>query len=165
MCHSTRNIIIIVIKLRSLDLVHAHGQTLISLCSSLHEKRILLKVPENRRAPQRRCVQGSGQAHRSVRRPEETGLKNESQGVPSTAIRDISTLKHPQRPNGAFLLDIPRNNHITEDIQQLMVKAVSWKTPVAVNPLKRYLRQLSQNMVYCPSHRALLWDLKPRSPW
>lgn len=94
-------------------------------------------------------------------------LKNETQGVPSTAIRKISVLKRLRHPNGARLLDALRNDrqlhpvleYMTEDPQKPMTEAASGQTPLAVKLVKVFVWQLLQGIAYRVSHVVL----KPRN--
>ncbi|XP_064467474.1 cyclin-dependent kinase 2-like [Ornithodoros turicata] len=98
-------------------------------------------------------------------------LETESEGVPSTALREIALLKELDHPNVVRLLDVvPCDRklflvfeYMNEDLKKHMDKAVQSKTVLGVKLVKSYLWQLLQGVAYCHSHRILHRDLKPQN--
>ncbi|KAM5308690.1 cyclin-dependent kinase 3 isoform 2-T2 [Glossophaga mutica] len=96
-------------------------------------------------------------------------LDLETEGVPSTAIREISLLKELKHPNIVRLLDVVHNEkklylvfeYLSQDLKKFMDS-----TPVSELPLhlvKSYLFQLLQGVSFCHSHRVIHRDLKPQN--
>lgn len=98
-------------------------------------------------------------------------LETESEGVPSTAIREIALLKELDHPNIVRLLDVvPCDRklylvfeYMTEDLKKHMDRATQNNTILGVKLVKSYLWQLLQGVAYCHSHRILHRDLKPQN--
>ncbi|XP_054565790.1 cyclin-dependent kinase 3 [Eptesicus fuscus] len=96
-------------------------------------------------------------------------LDLETEGVPSTAIREISLLKELKHPNIVRLLDVVHSEKklylVFEFLSQDLKKFMD-ATPVAELPLhlvKSYLFQLLQGVNFCHSHRVIHRDLKPQN--
>lgn len=94
-------------------------------------------------------------------------LEHEDEGVPSTAIREISILKELHHPNIVSLLDVVHYNYKLYLVFEFLDKDLkryidSIKT---VDPLlvKSYMYQLLQGIAFCHSHRILHRDLKPQN--
>ncbi|CAN7982131.1 unnamed protein product [Ixodes pacificus] len=98
-------------------------------------------------------------------------LESESEGVPSTAIREIALLKELQHPNVVRLLDVvPCEKklylvfeYMTDDLKKHMDKAAHGKALLGPKLVKSYLWQLLQGIAYCHAHRILHRDLKPQN--
>ena len=101
-------------------------------------------------------------------------LDSESEGVPSTALREISVLKELDYPNVVQLLDVIISHsklylvfeYLDMDLQKHMKdfrsKNDDW--PGLPEILSRsYLRQLLDGISYCHAHRILHRDLKPQN--
>jgi len=97
-------------------------------------------------------------------------LDSEADGVPSTAIREISLLKELDHINIVKLLDIIHAENklflVFEYLNQDLKKYMDMYTnknglPLAV--VKSYLFQLMQGIAYCHTHRILHRDLKPQN--
>lgn len=97
-------------------------------------------------------------------------LDSEADGVPSTAIREISLLKELDHINIVKLLDIIHAENklflVFEYLNQDLKKYMDMYTnknglPIAV--VKSYLFQLMQGIAYCHTHRILHRDLKPQN--
>jgi len=105
-------------------------------------------------------------------------LETESEGVPSTAIREISLLKELEHPGVVQLLDVVHADtvlylvfeYLDKDLKKLMddhaaasrIEGVGG--PGLPEPLvKSYLRQLLDGIAYCHKHRVLHRDLKPQN--
>ncbi|BFZ06355.1 hypothetical protein BsWGS_09395 [Bradybaena similaris] len=97
-------------------------------------------------------------------------LDAESEGVPSTAIREISLLKELDHANVVRLLDVIHCEmklylvfeYLTKDLKKYMD---SFPSSEVINPalIKSYLYQLLNGISYCHAHRVLHRDLKPQN--
>lgn len=96
-------------------------------------------------------------------------LDTESEGVPSTAIREISLLKELDHPNIVRLLDVvPIDSKLylvfeflTQDLKKYMENAPPSGLPMPL--VKSYLHQLLSGIAFCHCHRVLHRDLKPQN--
>uniref|UniRef100_A0A2K6MME8 Cyclin-dependent kinase 2 n=3 Tax=Cercopithecidae TaxID=9527 RepID=A0A2K6MME8_RHIBE len=112
-------------------------------------------------------------------------LDTETEGVPSTAIREISLLKELNHPNicGLFslshlhflklyfsrLLDVIHTENklylvfefLHQDLKKFMDASALTGIPLPL--IKSYLFQLLQGLAFCHSHRVLHRDLKPQN--
>ncbi|KAI9366792.1 kinase-like domain-containing protein [Zopfochytrium polystomum] len=94
-------------------------------------------------------------------------LETEDEGVPSTAIREISLLKELRHPNIVKLHDIVHQNakiYLVFEFLDLDLKKYM-DTIQALSPslIKSYMRQLVDGIRFCHSHRILHRDLKPQN--
>ncbi|XP_031208439.1 cyclin-dependent kinase 3 [Mastomys coucha] len=95
-------------------------------------------------------------------------LDLETEGVPSTAIREISLLKELKHPNIIKLLDVIHREKnlymvfefLTQDLRKYMDSSPS-ELPLPV--VKSYLSQVLQGVSFCHSHRVIHRDLKPQN--
>ncbi|XP_015591398.1 cyclin-dependent kinase 2 isoform X2 [Cephus cinctus] len=92
----------------------------------------------------------------------------ESEGVPSTAIREISLLKELAHPNIIQLFDVAQcDKHlylVFEFLQQDLKKFLdSCKTGLDSALIKSYLWQLLRGIAFCHLHRVFHRDLKPQN--
>uniref|UniRef100_A0A8C5FX79 cyclin-dependent kinase n=1 Tax=Gadus morhua TaxID=8049 RepID=A0A8C5FX79_GADMO len=95
-------------------------------------------------------------------------LDTETEGVPSTAIREISLLKELSHPNIVKLLDVIHTENklylvfefLHQDLKKFMDSSI---TGVPLPLVKSYLFQLLQGLAFCHSHRVLHRDLKPQN--
>ncbi|XP_055098159.1 cyclin-dependent kinase 3 isoform X4 [Symphalangus syndactylus] len=91
-------------------------------------------------------------------------LDLEMEGVPSTAIREISLLKELKHPNIVQLLDVVHNERklylVFEFLSQDLKKYMD-STPGSELPL--HLIKLLQGVSFCHSHRVIHRDLKPQN--
>jgi cyclin-dependent kinase 2 len=96
-------------------------------------------------------------------------LEAEDEGVPSTAIREISLLKELSHPNVVRLKDVIHWDaklylvfeFLDQDLKKYMdTVGVGGFTPALV---KSYLFQLVRGIAFCHSHRVLHRDLKPQN--
>ncbi|ALC46702.1 maker207 [Drosophila busckii] len=95
-------------------------------------------------------------------------LEGESEGVPSTAMREISLLKNLKHKNVVQLFDviISGNNlymifeYLNMDLKKLMDKKKDVFTPELI---KSYMYQIFDALCFCHTSRILHRDLKPQN--
>ncbi|KFQ11554.1 Cyclin-dependent kinase 3, partial [Haliaeetus albicilla] len=93
----------------------------------------------------------------------------EMEGVPSTAIREISLLKELKHPNIVRLLDVIHSQkklylvfeYLNQDLKKYMDSSRTGELPLSL--VKNYLFQLLQGVSFCHSHRVIHRDLKPQN--
>jgi len=100
-------------------------------------------------------------------------LEIESEGVPSTAIREISLLKELEHPGIVQLLDVVHADqklylvfeYLDKDLKKLMDDHAKENGQAGLpEPLAMsYLKQLLEGIAYCHQHRVLHRDLKPQN--
>mmetsp|Transcript_5310 Transcript_5310/g.7937 ORF Transcript_5310/g.7937 Transcript_5310/m.7937 type:complete len:296 (-) Transcript_5310:160-1047(-) len=93
-------------------------------------------------------------------------LEAEDEGIPSTAIREISLLKELQHPNIVRLYDVVHTEHkltlVFEFLDQDLKKYLDvCDSGLDLPILKSFLYQLLTGIAYCHHHRVLHRDLKP----
>lgn len=93
-------------------------------------------------------------------------LEAEDEGIPSTAIREISLLKELQHPNIVRLYDVVHTERkltlVFEFLDQDLKKYLDvCDTGLDLPILKSFLYQLLMGVAYCHHHRVLHRDLKP----
>ncbi|CAM4633656.1 unnamed protein product, partial [Lepidochelys olivacea] len=96
-------------------------------------------------------------------------LDSETEGVPSTAIREISLLKELKHPNIVRLLDVVHSQkklylvfeYLNQDLKKYMDSSRTGELPLSL--VKSYLFQLLQGVNFCHSHRVIHRDLKPQN--
>ncbi|KAM5216637.1 cyclin-dependent kinase 3 isoform 1-T3 [Hipposideros larvatus] len=96
-------------------------------------------------------------------------LDQETEGVPSTAIREISLLKELKHPNIVRLLDVVHKEKklylvfefLSQDLKKFMDSTPASELPLHL--VKSYLFQLLQGVNFCHSHRVIHRDLKPQN--
>ncbi|XP_066594574.1 cyclin-dependent kinase 1 [Prorops nasuta] len=97
-------------------------------------------------------------------------LENDDEGVPSTAIREISLLKELKHPNIVRLIDVlmeePRLylifEYLTMDLKKYMDSLGNGKL-MEPSTVKSYLFQITQAILFCHQRRVLHRDLKPQN--
>jgi len=96
-------------------------------------------------------------------------LEAEDEGIPSTAIREISLLKELQHPNIVRLCDVIHTERkltlVFEFLDQDLKKLLDMSEPPGLEPqmVKSFLLQLCRGITYCHQHRVLHRDLKPQN--
>ncbi|XP_035749291.1 cyclin-dependent kinase 3 isoform X2 [Egretta garzetta] len=93
----------------------------------------------------------------------------EAEGVPSTAIREISLLKELKHPNIVRLLDVIHSQkklylvfeYLNQDLKKYMDSSRTGEFPLSL--AKNYVFQLLQGVSFCHSHRVIHRDLKPQN--
>eukprot|EP01121_Diplochlamys_sp_Union-15-3_P016095 TRINITY_DN5416_c0_g2_i1.p1 TRINITY_DN5416_c0_g2~~TRINITY_DN5416_c0_g2_i1.p1 ORF type:complete len:317 (-),score=64.34 TRINITY_DN5416_c0_g2_i1:56-961(-) len=94
-------------------------------------------------------------------------LEHEDEGVPSTAIREISILRELKHPNVVDLLDVINLSSklflVFEFLDQDLKKYIDMVQVVDPLLVKSYMYQLLDGMLFCHTHRILHRDLKPQN--
>lgn len=95
-------------------------------------------------------------------------LENQDEGVPSTAIREISILKECEHPNIVRLKEVIHENcslsllfeYLDYDLKKLMDLN---KTPLTSILTQSFLYQILKSIAYCHDERIIHRDLKPQN--
>ena len=94
-------------------------------------------------------------------------LEQEDEGVPSTAIREISLLRELRQPNIVRLLDVIHSENklylVFEYLEHDLKKYMDTVKSIEPALLKSYLYQILAGLNFCHSHRVLHRDLKPQN--
>lgn len=98
-------------------------------------------------------------------------LEAEDEGVPSTAIREISLLKELNDDNIVKLLDIVHADQklylvfefLDMDLKRFIELKNQKHTPITAELVKKFTYQLTSGLLYCHAHRILHRDLKPQN--
>ena len=94
-------------------------------------------------------------------------LELEDEGVPSTALREISVLKTLKHPNIVRLLDVEHGENrlylafefVDQDLKKHLDK--TRKSPLDQRLVASFVMQLLRGIDYCHSHGVIHRDLKP----
>jgi len=95
-------------------------------------------------------------------------LESEDEGVPCTAIREISLLKELKHPNIVRLHDVLHTEkkltlvfeYLDQDLKKYMDQCRGEMDPAVI---KSFLYQLLKGIAWCHDHRVLHRDLKPQN--
>jgi len=95
-------------------------------------------------------------------------LESEDEGVPCTAIREISLLKELNHPNIVRLYDVIHTERkltlVFEFLDQDLKKYIdSCNGKMEMASIKSFLYQLLKGVMYCHQHLILHRDLKPQN--
>jgi len=94
-------------------------------------------------------------------------LESEEEGIPSTAIKEISLLKGLNHPNIVRLYDVQHGDKkltlVFEFLDLDLKKYFDEKGKPPVPVLKSFLYQLLNGIAFCHEHRVLHRDLKPQN--
>eukprot|EP00056_Hartaetosiga_gracilis_P002686 m.55953 g.55953 ORF g.55953 m.55953 type:complete len:290 (+) comp11161_c0_seq1:78-947(+) len=95
-------------------------------------------------------------------------LEDENEGVPSTAIREISLLKELHHPNVVSLLEVIHSEsdlHLVFEYLDHDLKAYMDKTKGMLprDRVRSFMYQLCLGLEFCHTHRILHRDLKPQN--
>jgi serine/threonine protein kinase len=95
-------------------------------------------------------------------------FQHEDEGIPSTAVREVSLLKGLKHPNIVLLKEVVYRNeslnlvfeYSENDLKKLMKKMTE---PLGSLKVKSYTRQLMEGLAYCHKKRIIHRDLKPHN--
>ncbi|KAJ3312908.1 cyclin-dependent serine/threonine protein kinase [Boothiomyces sp. JEL0838] len=95
-------------------------------------------------------------------------LDNEEEGVPCTAIREISLLKELKHPNIVKLYDVIHTEkkltlvfeYLDSDLKKYLDSNAG---DISINTIQLLMHQLLEGIAYCHEHRVLHRDLKPQN--
>mmetsp|Transcript_11375 Transcript_11375/g.34296 ORF Transcript_11375/g.34296 Transcript_11375/m.34296 type:complete len:264 (+) Transcript_11375:94-885(+) len=134
---------------------------------------VVYKASDKARPPRTKCssvyvmfimLQATGEivALKKIR------LEAEDEGIPSTAIREISLLKELQHPNIVRLYDVVHTERrltlVFEYLDQDLKKYLDiCEGGLETTILKSFLYQLLCGVAFCHTHRVLHRDLKPQN--
>lgn len=97
-------------------------------------------------------------------------LENDEEGVPSTAVREISLLRELQHPNIVCLQDVlMQENKLYLVFEFLSMDLKKYMESLPPNKLlepqlvKSYLHQITQGILFCHQRRTMHRDLKPQN--
>jgi len=96
-------------------------------------------------------------------------LESEDEGIPSTAIREISLLKELQHPNIVRLVNVLHTDkkltlvfeYLDQDLKRLL--DTCGPQGLSSDQVKSYLYQLLNGTAKCHKHKILHRDLKPQN--
>lgn len=95
-------------------------------------------------------------------------FQHEDEGIPSTAIREISLLKTLKHPNIVPLREViykEEQLHLIFDFLDMDLKKClkSVRGPLPQEKVKIYMKQLMEGLAFCHRNRVIHRDLKPHN--
>ncbi|KAH9501758.1 Cell division protein kinase 1 [Dermatophagoides farinae] len=97
-------------------------------------------------------------------------LENEDDGVPSTAIREVTVLKELNHPNIVCLKNVllqENRLHLVFEFLSMDLKkyldSLPAKQMMDKKLVKSYLQQITEGLIFCHSRRIIHRDLKPQN--
>ena len=95
-------------------------------------------------------------------------FQHEDEGIPSTAVREVSLLKALRHPNIVLLKEVVYHNenlnlvfeYSEMDLKKLLKKL---KDPFEKPRVKHFMKQLMEGLAYCHRKRVMHRDLKPHN--
>lgn len=94
-------------------------------------------------------------------------LENEDEGVPSTAIREITVLKELIHPNVVGLDDVIMQENrlylVFEFLSMDLKKYIDTQSPLDKNQIRSYTYQITEGILFCHQRRIIHRDLKPQN--
>lgn len=113
-------------------------------------------------------VTGKNVALKRIKLEKFYNKGGDSEGVPSTAIREISLLKGLRHSSIVELLDVMYATdklYLVFEFLDLDLKRYmdSTRKPIEKELIRSYMKQLCEGMAYLHSHRILHRDLKPQN--
>lgn len=94
-------------------------------------------------------------------------LENEDEGVPSTAIREITVLKELVHPNVVGLDDVIMQENrlylVFEFLSMDLKKYIDTQSPLDKNLVRSYTYQILEGILFCHQRRIIHRDLKPQN--
>ena len=95
-------------------------------------------------------------------------FQHEDEGIPSTAVREVSLLKGLKHPNIVLLKEvIYRNENLNlvfeyseNDLKKLMKKT---SEPLEKHRVKSFMKQMMEGLAFCHKKRIMHRDLKPHN--
>lgn len=99
---------------------------------------------------------------------KEIRIDSRSEGVPATAIREVSLLKVLRHPNIVKLLDVCQTEthlilvfeYLEQDLRKYMDQ---YETGIDAQSIQHFMRDLLQAICFCHQHDVLHRDLKPQN--
>jgi serine/threonine protein kinase len=95
-------------------------------------------------------------------------FQHEDEGIPSTAVREVSLLRGLSHPNIVLLKEVIYSNenlnlvfeYSENDLKRLIKKC---KEPLEKHRVKSFMRQMMEGLAYCHRRRIMHRDLKPHN--